>query len=154
MLFVSKLSILVGACVFAAASSLAPEPVKGTPRFIVVVNEANTWKGSHAEGVALVKALFRKDKMHWTSGVKARVFDRPSSEKAHGAFVKQVLQMTEKSLTAHWLKRKQTKGDSAPRTIRSRRMLLKMVARFKGAMGFLERPKGKLPKKVRVLFGF
>ena len=158
MIPIPFVTVLASLCVLALPAPM-PENAqdkskkKKAPTYVLLINKNNHWQGKDVVARALVRALFRKDKGVWSGSVKARVFDRRANDPAHVAFLKNVLHISEKSLANHWLLQKQTKGSSAPRSIRSDRLLMKMVGRYTGAFGFCKKP-AKLPANVRILFEF
>lgn len=123
--------------------------------FLLIVNAENNISGDPVKLQNEVKHLFLKEQKKWSNGIDAKPLSAKSGSEALKAFIKEILIMDSATLAQHWLSAKQKTGDTPPREISSTRSTVKLVARKKGAFGFVL--KSELPQdtsKIRILFEF
>lgn len=143
----AALALITGLFTSAIAESI--------PVFFVVVNANNPFSAEQAVMRAQIKRLYLKQQHAWPNEDKGIPFDRPADNSAHTAFTREILSMTEVELTSHWLRMKQTSGETPPETVSSVRSLLRQIARNEGAFSVIQDGEArKMPAKVRVLFRF
>lgn len=118
--------------------------------YVVVVNETNEFSGDPAAIKQQLKKLFLKQQSEWPSGEKAIPFDRDGDSASHQALLTVILGMTEAEIAAHWKKMKQVRGDTPPRAVGSASILLRLLAKKKGAFGIVKSEEAaNLPKGVK-----
>lgn len=147
---------MVGAVI--AMSAAMPTTAARAVEYALVVNSANTL-ADDASAQAVVRQLYLKERSEWPFEVDgkplgAKPLGRDEESEEHAAFLQQVLGMTQTELDQHWLQVKQRRGETPPRDISSNELLLKMVARYPGGLGFV--PKEIVDaannEDIRVLF--
>lgn len=123
--------------------------------FWVVVNANNRFSEEASTMRAQVRRLYLKQQHSWPNDDKSVPFGRPQDNPAHDAFLGAILGMTEGELDSHWLRMKQTSGETRPDAVSSVKSLLRQIARKKGAFSIIQAGEArKLPAKVRILFAF
>ena len=137
-----------------AAQPLHPSPVQEPKKYVVVINEKNAASLSGEKAKATVKKLFLKSLTRWPDGTESKPYARKGSSESQAAFVKAVLGMNDAELARHWLKIKNMNGSTPPKSVSSDRMLLKYVARHKGAFGVVSADAASKAKGVKVLLEF
>jgi len=128
-----------------------PLPQEGT--YAVVVHKDNPFKGSTDEAKTLVKQLYLKTQTAWPDGSASEPFGRKEGSDEEVAFFKNVLGMSDAELTRHWIKMKNSKGETPPRALGSSRLALKYAARNKGGFTVVKASEAE-DEGVRVLFTF
>ncbi|MCA8974938.1 MAG: hypothetical protein KDC98_09460 [Planctomycetes bacterium] len=121
---------------------------------VVVVHATNAIACTEPEAKVLIKKLFLKTLTQWPDGTRARPYARESSSAAQISFVGTLLGMNDAELARHWLRVKNMNGSTPPKDVASDRMMLKYVARHKGAFGIVAKDAAKGAAGVRVLFEF
>lgn len=124
------------------------------PKYVLVVNAENTSKDDHAAAKALIRRLYLKELTVWADGTEARPYAREATTAEHAAFLKEVIGMTDAELARHWLRLKNTDGSTPPKAAESERLLLKHIARHRGAFGVVRKEAVAGVAGVRVLFEF
>ena len=123
--------------------------------YAVVVNKDNSFSGTLNEMEHIVARMFLKQQTRWPNDLSSRPFDRTLESSEHQVFVAHVLKLSERNLAEHWGKMKQLRGDTPPRSIRSPRVLLRLIEKNKGGFGVIKTENvGELPEGVRILFSF
>ncbi len=123
--------------------------------FMVVVNADNPFSGDEGAVKAQLKRLFLKDQRDWPGGISAIPFGRDPEDPAQKAFATEILGMSESELDAHWLKLKQTAGETPPKSIGSARILVRQIAKNPGAFGLIAKSEaGDVPEGVKVLIDY
>lgn len=130
------------------------EQEKAKVRYAVVAHADNPCKHEGDKAKATVKKLFLKQLSQWPDGTPAKPYGRTVGSDEHKAFADAVLEMGAAELARHWLKLKNMNGTTPPKEVRSERMLLKYVAKTKGAFGIVAIDAAKGAEGVRVLFEF
>lgn len=142
------LALLLLASLFYAQTSHAVE-------YAVIVNTQNPISGDADDLRNEVKRVFLKQKKNWAGGTAAKPFDRGRSSEVRAAFLSGVLQYDDPKLAEHWLKMKQTTGQTPPQAVSSERVLIKMIEKNAGGIGVVPQAfVAELPASVRVLFTF
>lgn len=123
--------------------------------YAVIVNAANPDAGKGEALREVVKRLFLKEQTTWPSGTPAQPLARPADSAAQQAFVAKVLGMDQAALDQHWLRLKQTKGETPPREVGSALILTRLVSKYEGAFSVVTADEAAgLPEGVAVLFRF
>ena len=123
--------------------------------YSVIVNKNIRFTGSENEQITLVKRLFLKKQSKWPSGIKAKPINFKSEKPEYQAFITNVLGMSESEVTSYWGSVRAKSGVTPPSGVGNYRVVLKLVARAKGGIGYIENADLKdLPDTVKVLFEF
>ncbi len=141
-----------------AALAAGATGATGTARaaeYMVIVNAANPDAAAGASMKEVVKRLFLKEQTNWSGGVPAKPLARPAGSAAAEAFAAEVLEMSAAELDEHWLRLKQTRGETPPRSVGSARILLRLVGKYPGAFSVVgAQEAASLPAGVKVMFTF
>lgn len=121
--------------------------------YYVVVNSANSFNGSQDEAKTLIRRVFLKSTKNWPGGEKAVPFSRKVTNAAQMAMLVNILSMTDAEHGKHWARQKQTTGDTPPRAVGSKSILLRLIKREPGAIGIMD-GSGPEPEGVKVLLKF
>ena len=119
--------------------------------YAVIVNSANTTNGEDAKSI--VKNIYLKKRTTWPDGTPTETFARPSDHPAQEAFLSDVLGLSQAALDEYWASEKAQTGEAAPRQIGSGRILMRQVARKKGAVGVVKADMAQ-GDGIKVLFTF
>lgn len=106
--------------------------------YYVVVNSANNFSGSEDEAKTLVRRLFLKSTKNWPGGETAVPFSRKDTNPAQVALLTEILSMSDAEHGQHWARKKQTTGDTPPRAVGSKSILLRLIKREPGAIGIMD----------------
>ena len=124
-------------------------------KFAVVVHPDNKYQAKRDEMKSVVRQLYLRERGAWPTKAKSKPLARPKESQEHQLFRKLVLRKTQNALERHWLALKQKNGESAPRGIRSTRVMLQLIRRNKGSFGIVpEKDAKKAGERVRILFTF
>lgn len=148
-IIVLSFAIFVGANLFVASSVSSVAAAD----FYVVVNSDNNFGGSEEEAKSLVRRVFLKSTKNWPDGETAVPFSRKDTNEAQIALLASILSMTDAEHGQHWARQKQTTGDTPPRAVGSKSILLRLIKREPGAIGIID-GSGPEPEGVRVLLKF
>lgn len=103
---------------------------------VVIVNDSNPVSVmTRAE----VRQHFLKDKTRWDFGQKIRPADCKFDEAVRNAFLSSVLGMTEIEIERFWIEQQYVKGAKPPATLDDDSSVMRFVAKFDGAISFVER---------------
>ncbi|MBL1277762.1 MAG: hypothetical protein COB30_016905 [Ectothiorhodospiraceae bacterium] len=123
--------------------------------YAVIINADNTFSGDKQSAINTVKRLYLKIQSSWPSGSKVKLLARKDSSSIQKAFIKSILGMTDAELAAHWISVKQKTGETPPRSVRSGRIVIKLVEKNSGGVSFIEsKDIPGLTNKAKVLFTF
>ncbi len=142
-------SVMLGmvlACVFLSTGLQAAE-------YAVVIHASNSYSDSPDTMKQVVKQLYLKQRSEWPNNIAVKPFGRPADDVAHQAFLRQVLQMSEVELASHWISVKQKTGQAAPREIGRDSLLLKLIAKYEGALAVVAMEAAQ-SDNIRILFTF
>jgi hypothetical protein len=139
---------------FLAALLASSVPQDAVAKYVLVVHAENPCRDDAATAKALIKRLYLKDLTAWADGTEARPYAREATAAEQVAFLKDVVGMTEAELARHWLRLKNTDGTTPPKAAESERLLLKHIARHRGAFGVVRKEAVAGAEGVRVLFEF
>ena len=141
--------------VFAGANSFVAASINSATAadYYVVVNSANNFSGSEDEAKSLIRRVFLKSTKNWPGGETAVPFSRKDTNAAQVALLANILAMTEAEHGKHWARQKQTTGDTPPRAVGSKSILLRLIKREPGAIGVMD-GSGPEPEGVKVLLKF
>jgi len=154
ILTIEKNTVKIGLVSLAMLLTLVCAPVNAGS-YAVIVNASNNYAGDKTTVINVVKRLYLKQQSSWPSGGKAKVLARKDGTPIQKAFIKSVLGMSDAELASHWISLKQKTGETPSRSVRSGKIVIKLVEKNANAMAFVE--KGDLSKmtgKAKVLFEF
>ncbi|RMF15507.1 MAG: hypothetical protein D6757_04430 [Alphaproteobacteria bacterium] len=142
-----------------ALAALVTFPIAGgsahAAEYMVIANAANPDAAKGDAMKEVVKHLFLKEQTNWPGGLPARPLARPAGSPAETAFAAEVLGMNASALDNHWLRLKQTKGETPPRAVGSARILLRLVGKYPGAFSVVSADEvDTLPPETKVVFRF
>lgn len=148
-ILISKTVMILGLLTLVSNSVLHAE------EFVILTSTANKYSADEATIRQQVKRLFLKQQQGWPNGESVKSYARKKDSAAHKAFTKYVLEMDGPKLAGHWLKLKQTTGETPPREVGSARMLTKLIGKYEGSLGIMTLEEAKAAEgKVKILFTF
>lgn len=100
----------------------------------IIVNEQNP---INEISQTQIQNLFLKKNRQWPNGQAVRFFDRrdDSAERKH--FLSQYIRKTSRDIELYWIGQKLYSGNSAPIQVSTDSMMVSMVSRFPGAIGYV-----------------
>ena len=135
-------------------STISQAPVIAAD-YYVVVNEANTYTAETAEMRNQVRRYFLKESKNWPDGSNVVSFSGKPGKPGYDALLAGILGMNQSEFDAHWARKKQTTGDTRPRSVGSTNILLRLIKRDAGTIGIIDKADaGKIPSGVKILFEF
>ncbi len=144
----SRLGLLVALALSVANTARAAD-------YVVLVNSENPLLDSNVDAKETVKRLFLKELSSWPGDGPALPLGRSKSSPAEAAFISKVLGMTRAELDTHWLRLKQTRGETPPREVGSPLILFRQISRNRGAFAPATADEAlDAPAEVAVLFRF
>jgi len=116
-------------------------------------------KIKHAPGLTdprgYIKTLFLKQQTTWPDGTPAPPLSRRNETAAQQAFLADVLDMNQDELENHWLRTKQTQGETPPREVGPELILYRCVTKEVGSFSVTSAAKrDSAPIEVEMLFEF
>lgn len=124
-------------------------------KYAVVINAENTAAKEISDPRGYVKTLYLKQQTAWPDGTSAAPLARRSESPIHQAFLTQVLQMSQEELDSHWLRMKQTQGETPPREVGSALILYRFVTKEPGSISIISAEElDTAPIEVEVMFEF
>lgn len=102
---------------------------------------------------AEVTSYFMKKERKWPNGDAVRFFDYRDENEARAAFLKTYINKTSREIELFWIGEKIYTGNIAPIQISSDSMMIAMVARFPGGIGYISKsaPITKQVKRLKVV---
>lgn len=101
---------------------------------VVIVNAANP---NSALTSRQVRSYFMKSTRAWQNGEKVRPVDRDGESPERKALLAQVLRLSSDQLKRHWLEQQYANAEQPAASVPDDASVLKFVAFFKGAIGFV-----------------
>lgn len=105
----------------------------------IIINSENIIEMPEDRTVAMLRRLYLKQKTTWPDGRSAIVFARPGNSVEEIAFRRSILGMSDNQLHDHWLRMKQTQGETPPRSVDSVRILLRQIRNKPEAVSIVSR---------------
>ncbi len=99
-----------------------------------------------------IKNLYLKELSNWPNGQKAIAYGRDKNSPEQIAFNKTILGLSDVQISNHWIYKKQVSGETPPRAISSKRMLLRQIAKRPGSFGIVAADQVNSGVKVVVTF--
>lgn len=125
--------LLWAAVLFLPLRSMAGDAARSS--IAVIANKAVvTGKVSRAD----LRPLFQTKKDTWPDGTPAKPFNLPESSAQRQAFDKAVLGLDADRVARYWIDRKIRGGDRPPQTAPSAAVLVKVVSKTPGALGYVD----------------
>ena len=106
--------------------------------YVVIVHKENELLLDTKKMKSLIKSVYLKERRVWPGGFRTKPFSRTPHSEIQKLFANEVLDMSEGQLQEHWLSLKSKQGTSKPREV-SAKMLIKLVGKYKGAIGCVSR---------------
>ncbi|RME68389.1 MAG: hypothetical protein D6782_01195 [Alphaproteobacteria bacterium] len=123
--------------------------------YAVIVNAKNPVSDGGAETRNLIKRIYLKEITAWVNGVETQPLAREAGSAVQTAFHAKVLEMSESAVNEHWLRLKQTKGETPPREVGSSLILFRLVGKYEGSFAAVTAEEAAAaPPEVKVLFTF
>ena len=94
--------------------------------------------------------FFFKRVRSWPDGKPVRFFDRLDNSSLRNTFLAEYLNKSSRQVEQFWIAQKFNTGDSAPTQITSDSLMINLVSRFPGGVGYVS-DNTDLPAKVKVL---
>lgn len=138
-----KFSILILTFLINISLSLA----WGADEIVFITNQNNSI--SKITKHELLEYFMKKDRT-WPDGTAVRFFDHRDDNKSREIFLKKFVGKTSREIELYWIGEKIYTGHIAPIQITSDSMMVRMVARFPGGVGYVSK-KYKLPKNIKRL---
>lgn len=138
---VKKFALIALAIILSMAAASAAQNI------VVIVNQKNALDSLTEKEL---QDYFMKKDRTWPNGDPVRFFDHRDENKTRKAFLDKYIKKTSREVELYWIGEKIYTGHIAPIQITSDSMMLKMVSRFPGGIGFVDK-KGKLPKSVKII---
>lgn len=101
-------------------------------KFIVNTSNPNT---SLTEGQ--LQDFFLKRVRQWQDGTPVRFFDRQTGSEERKRFLSQYIEKTSRQIDQHWIGQKLYSGDSSPTQVNSDSLMVALVSRFDGGIGYV-----------------
>ena len=137
---------------FAALSTTAPA---WAAKYAVVINAENAAAQGMDDPRSYVKTLYLKQQTTWPDGTSAAPLARRAGSPVHQAFMAEVLQMSQEEIDSHWLRMKQTQGETPPREVGSALILYRFVTKELGSVSVISADELETaPIEVEVMFEF
>ncbi len=107
--------------------------------YFVIVNEKNTTDLNIDEKSILLRRLYLKEQTWWPKGGKSLFFARNENSMEEQVFRKIILLISDRQLDDHWIRMKQTRGVTPPRSVNSTRILLRQIKSRPDAVGVISK---------------
>lgn len=116
-------------------------------KIIFIVNSSNTVSRiSHDQ----LQDFYFKRNRTWPNGLPIRFFDRTDGTEVRKLFLDNILKKTSRQVDQFWIGQKLYTGDSAPTKISTNSLMINLVSRFPGGIGYLSE-ETVLPDGVKVI---
>jgi ABC-type phosphate transport system substrate-binding protein len=132
------IALVVGSAGAAAGDDRAGE-------LVVIVNPANDAR----PGDAVLEKIFLRKQTEWPDGDRAIPLNAPPDDDRRHAFDRAVLGMSPDEVARYWLDLRIRGGGTAPREVGDAVLTVKLVAKLKGAIGYV--PAGTSVEGVRIV---
>ncbi len=122
--------------------------------YMIVANKGVEITSTKVIAAIEIRNLYLKESNQWRDGTISKPFARSPLSPSQVAFEKHILKMTETELKTHWLKLKQIRGETAPRTISSISILLRQLERKKGAFAVMQSEEYIPHEQTKIIYRF
>lgn len=127
--------------------TLIPISVRAASDIVVIVNEKNELTSIK---VSELDNFFMKKTRVWPNMDVVRFFDHRDENSNRKLFLKKYVEKTSREIELYWIGEKIYTGNIAPIQITSDSMMVAMVSRFPGGIGYVSKS-FKLPKTVKAI---
>jgi hypothetical protein len=127
-----------------AGATLAPSALAGAG-IVVVVHPTNTEVPSLAE----LGTIFTTRRQTWRNGERIVPFNFPPRDATRIAFDNAALGMDPDAVARYWIDRRIRGGNPPPRQVNSGPLIVRLVARMQGGIGYV--PRSQVDGTVRVV---
>lgn len=131
-----KFSVIPLLCAVLWPAIALSEPIDD---IVIVANNATELPNDPEAARIKLRQMYLKQSRAWPNGVDTQPFARPSESDVQRKFEEFILMMNEDELAAYWLRLKQTRGETRPKTIGADRIFLRQIARKPGTFGAISR---------------
>ena len=107
---------------------------KGDPILVIANKSVSSTKISRDE----LRPIFQTKKDTWPDGTPARPFNLPEGDTIRQGFDAAVLGLDPDRVARYWIDRKIRGGDRPPQTAPSSAVMVKVVSKTAGALGYVE----------------
>ena len=84
-----------------------------------------------------IQDFFLKRARTWPDGTPVRFFDRSDDSPERKIFLQNYLKRTARQVEQHWIGQKLYSGDSSPSQVTSDSLMVSLVSRFPGGIGYV-----------------
>lgn len=116
-------------------------------RITFIVNKANPQASITRHQLS---DYFFKRNRNWPNSSPVRFFDRTEDSAVRSKFLKEYLERTSRQVEQFWIGQKLYSGDSAPTQLSSDSMVVNLVARFPGGIGYVSDDM-TIPESVKII---
>jgi ABC-type phosphate transport system substrate-binding protein len=120
--------------VFFALAPVWISPAHSAGGVSIIVNVANSVSNLTPDQIA---DYFMKKTRRWADGTPVRFFDHRDDSEVRNEFLDDVLGKTAREMDLYWIGQKLYSGSSAPTQVPSDSMMVALVSRFPGAIGYV-----------------
>jgi ABC-type phosphate transport system substrate-binding protein len=113
----------------------------------IIVNQANSIDSIN---LPQLEKFFMKKERKWENGDLVRFFDYRDENNNRKTFLKKYIKKTSREIELYWIGEKIYTGNIAPIQITSDSMMISIVSRFPGGIGYVN-SKFPLPKTVKAI---
>lgn len=136
---------ILGAFVLVALSfSLLDGAEAGDP-LVVIVNKSNRDDPTRVD----LAAVFTTRKQTWSNGERTVPFNFPAKHPVRVRFDELALNMSADEVASYWIDRKIRGGNPPPKQVSNGRLIVRVVAKLPGAVGYV--PRSLVDDSVRVV---
>ena len=125
---------------------LMPEPARAEAQVIAIVVDRDNPRSDI--GVEELRSLFLGKRGEWPDGTRAVPVDLESGA-SHHAFCAAVLRMSEAEYERYWVDQRVRGAGTGPRSLSAASLVIRLVARVRGAVGYV--PLSRVDGTVKVL---
>ena len=136
--------MLVGALLGALSM---PEPARAEAQVIAIVVDRDNPRSDI--GVEELRGLFLGKRGEWPDGTRAVPIDLESGASPRRVFCPTVLRMSEVEFERYWVDQRVRGAGTGPRSVSSPGLVVRLVARVRGAVGYV--PLSRVDGSVKVL---
>lgn len=101
---------------------------------VMIVNEQNS---VNEISLAQVQNYFLKRTREWPNGQVVRFFDRREGSDERKIFLRDMLKKSSREVELYWIGQKLYSGNTAPLQVSTDSMMVSMISRFPGAIGYV-----------------
>jgi hypothetical protein len=130
----------------ALGAALAPAPARAEEQVIAIVVDRDNPRSDI--GVEELRSLYLGKRHEWSDRTRAVPIDLDSGA-PRSAFCATVLRMTEAEYERYWVDQKVRGAGTGPRSVSSPGLAIRLVARVRGAVGYV--PLSRVDGSVKVL---